>query len=101
MKLLLTGLSRTAPLLLAALALASTGPTARAQTGTRTRVDTTFAFTRGSWVDLGLVSGEIVVTGWTRPEVHVAARNDEGDLETTLSSNRISIQARSRRSLCD
>lgn len=73
------------------------GATACAQRDTRSRVDTTFAFNKGGWVDLGLVSGEIVVTGWTRPEARVIARLDrEGYLETTLTADRIYIHTRSR-----
>ncbi|MFI5311736.1 MAG: DUF4097 family beta strand repeat-containing protein, partial [Gemmatimonadales bacterium] len=86
--------------LLAALVLgAAVTPlaTACAQRDARTRVDTTFAFNKGGWVDLGLVSGEITVTGWTRPEARVIASVErDGYLETTFSENRIYIHTRSR-----
>jgi DUF4097 and DUF4098 domain-containing protein YvlB len=91
---------RTQPILCAALvvlALASVPAAARAQTVVRTRVDTTLAFGKGGLVDLGLISGDIIVTGWTRPEVRVVARIEEGELETIITSSRISIQTQSRR----
>jgi hypothetical protein len=96
----MTRFPRSTPILLAALALGAVagGPaTARAQRDARTRIDTTFAFSKDGWVDLGLVSGEIVVTGWTRPEARVIARLErDGYLETTLSSDRIYVHTRSR-----
>ena len=70
---------------------------ARSQTTYRNHVDTTFAFAKGAWVDLGLVSGDIIVTGWTRPEAKVVARVEDGDLDVTLTSGRISVQLGSRR----
>jgi len=90
-----------APRLLVAFALAAAAwphATACAQTELRTRIDTTFAFNKSAWVDLSLVSGEIIVTGWTRQEARVVARLErEGQLETTLTSSRIYIRARARR----
>lgn len=64
----------------------------------RTRIDSTFAFGKGGYVDLALNSGEIIITGWTRPEARVIAISDKGDLEASFSSNRISINVSSRRS---
>jgi DUF4097 and DUF4098 domain-containing protein YvlB len=48
-------------------------------------------------VDLGLVSGEIVVTGWTKPEIRIYASIATGYLDASLSASRVSITARSRR----
>lgn len=62
-----------------------------------TRVDSTFAFDKGSWVDVGVASGEIVITGWTRPEAKVNASIERGWLDTQLSSHRITLQTRSDR----
>lgn len=70
---------------------------ASAQTTERQKIDTTFAFEKGGAVDLGLVSGDIVVTGWTKNEVKIFATIEIGYFETALSSSRVRINARSRR----
>jgi len=64
---------------------------------TRQRIDTTFAFDKGGSVDLGQLSGEIIVTGWTKPEVRILATIETGYLESSLSSSRVRIAARPRR----
>jgi hypothetical protein len=91
---------RSTPILLATLALATVAcrpETARAQRDARTRIDTTFAFSKGGRVELGLVSGEITVTGWTRPEARVIARLErDGYLDASFSSDHIRIETRSR-----
>ena len=82
-------------MLIAALA-AALPTTARAQRDRdRTRIDTTFAFNKGGSVDVGIVSGEIVITGWTRPEAKVYATIGRGWLDASLSANRIRLQTRS------
>lgn len=68
-----------------------------AQGEERQKIDTTFAFDRSGVVDLGLVSGDIVVTGWTRNEVKILASIELGYFEYSLSSSRVQIRARSRR----
>jgi DUF4097 and DUF4098 domain-containing protein YvlB len=60
-----------------------------------TRVDSTFAFDKGSWVDVGIVSGDVIVTGWTRPEAKVYASTERGWLDVQLSSHRLTLQTRS------
>jgi len=92
---------RSTPLFLFALAVGALagGPVrACAQRDVRTQIDTTLAFSKGGWVDLSLVSGEIVVTGWTRPEARVIARldRDGGYLDASLTSGGIRIETRSR-----
>ena len=82
---------------LLALAVGTVPGVSQSQTIYRNHVDTTFAFNKGAWVDLGLVSGDIIVTGWTRPEARVVARAEDGDLDMTLTSGRISVQVGSRR----
>ena len=89
--------ARAAPIVLLGILLAASPHAATAQTVSRTRVDTTFGFNKGASVDLGLISGEIIVTGWNRAEAHVVARIEQGELLTTLTSNRISIETGSRR----
>lgn len=63
----------------------------------RTRVDSTFAFEKGSWVDVAIASGEVIITGWTRPEAKVYASIERGWIDTQLSSHRITLQTRSDR----
>lgn len=96
----MTRFPRRTPILLVALALGAVAcrpVTARAQRDARMRIDTTFAFNKGGWVDLGLVSGEIIVTGWTHPEARVIARLErDGYLDASFSSDRIRIETRSR-----
>ena len=70
---------------------------AHAQSDLRTRIDTTLAFNKGGWVDLGLISGDIIVTGWTRPQAQISARVEDGQLETSITASRISIHTRPQR----
>ena len=84
--------------LLATATILAVAPVARAQGNeSLQRIDTTFAFAKGGSVDLGHVSGNIVVTGWTRGEIKVYATIETGYLDASLSSSRVSITARSRR----
>jgi DUF4097 and DUF4098 domain-containing protein YvlB len=61
------------------------------------RIDTTFAFDKGGVISLGHVSGDVIVTGWTKLEAKVYAVIETGYLEATLTPSRIQINARSRR----
>jgi DUF4097 and DUF4098 domain-containing protein YvlB len=84
--------------LFATVALFAVAPAAHAQRDeSRQKVDTTFAFAKGGSVDLGLVSGEIIVTGWTKQEVKIYASIETGYFDASFSSSRVSITARSRR----
>jgi len=84
--------------LLAATAFLVTVPAARAQRDeTLQRIDTTFAFSKGGAVDLGQVSGEIVVTGWTRTDIKIYASIETGYLEASMTSSRVRVTAHSRR----
>src|SRR3989304_3996075 len=68
-----------------------------AQGEERQKIDTTFAFDKSGVVDLGLVSGDIVVTGWAKKEVKVFASIETGYFEYSFSPNRVQIKAKSRR----
>src|SRR5262245_33248634 len=59
----------------------------------RTRIDTTFNFSRTGIIDLSVVSGEIVVSGWSRDEVKVHAYSERGRLDMGLSSSHLSLEA--------
>jgi DUF4097 and DUF4098 domain-containing protein YvlB len=84
-------------LLFATAAFLAVAPACQAQRdGERQKIDTTFAFTRGGVVDLGIVSGEIIVTGWSRSDVKINASIEVGYLETSLSPSRVTISAHSR-----
>jgi DUF4097 and DUF4098 domain-containing protein YvlB len=82
----------------AAAAIASVPAPACAQRDRElTRVDSTFAFEKGSWVDVSIATGEVVITGWTRPEAKVYASIERGWIDAQLSSHRITLQTRSDR----
>ncbi len=84
-------------LIAASLAGALLAPAAAAsQEAGRQRIDTTFAFDQNGVVDLGLVSGDIVVTGWSRPEVAIRASIEMGYFDYSASPSRIEVSARSR-----
>jgi Putative adhesin len=85
---------------LAALTSAVLPATARAQRdrdGDRMRIDSTFAFNKGGAVDLSLMSGEIVITAWTRSDAKVYASIENGWIDASLSANRVTLQTRSAR----
>jgi DUF4097 and DUF4098 domain-containing protein YvlB len=63
----------------------------------RTRIDSTFAFNKDGSVDVGLVTGEIVITGSTRPEAKVYATIERGWIDASLTSGHIRLMARSTR----
>src|SRR5215217_6426124 len=53
------------------------------------RVDTTFAFDKNGSVTVSSNGGDIVVTGWARPQVHVRATSDDDNIRLDLSSSRM------------
>lgn len=75
----------------------TTGVTAPAAAQGRSRLDTTFAFNKTGTVDLGLISGEITVTGWSRSEIKIAAYSKRGAIETQLSNSRVALNLRNQR----
>lgn len=85
-------------LLLATAAVLAAAPAAAcAQGEERQKIDTTFAFEKNGVVDLGHVSGDIIVTGWAKGEVKIFATIETGYFESSLSSSRVHINAKSRR----
>ena len=85
--------------LLAAAAAVATMPSSACAQRDRepTRVDSTFAFDKGGWVDIGIISGDVIVTGWTRPEAKVYASTGRGWFDVQLSSHHVTLQTRSDR----
>jgi DUF4097 and DUF4098 domain-containing protein YvlB len=75
----------------------STSVAPRAEAQSRSRLDTTFAFNQSGAVDLGLISGEITVTGWNRSEIKIVAYTKRGTIETSLSNSRVSLSLRGQR----
>ena len=59
------------------------------------RIDTTVAFSRGGTVELQLVSGEIIVTGWSRDQVRVRATSERSALRLDASGSYLSLGLRS------
>ena len=63
----------------------------------RSRIDTTFNFTRDGVVDLSLVSGMIKVTGWSRGEIKINASSEHGLVRLDASPSRVALSVRSDR----
>lgn len=63
----------------------------------RSRLDTTIAFGRTGIVDLSLVSGDIVVTGWTRDQARIVASSERGRIRSDLGSSRLTLEVESDR----
>ena len=81
----------------------TTSAGARAATTTeqqaRSRVDTTVAFSSEGTIDLSNLSGDIVVTGWSRREAQIKATSERGRLELDVSSSRITLEEEGRGSM--
>ncbi|MGQ0764685.1 MAG: DUF4097 family beta strand repeat-containing protein [Gemmatimonadota bacterium] len=67
------------------------------QQGMRSRLDTTITLSADAVVDLSLVSGEIIVTGWDRREARISAFSERGRLEWDASPSRLTLEVRSER----
>lgn len=59
------------------------------------RVDTTVTIERGGIVHLGIISGEIRVTGAQRNDVRIVAAAERGRFETSYGVSRIALNSRS------
>jgi hypothetical protein len=59
--------------------------------GYASRIDTTFAFSRSGTVTLTAHSGDIIVSGWSRDEIHVRATSDDDNIRLSGSSTRVSV----------
>ncbi len=57
----------------------------------RSRLDTTVALERGGTVELGLVSGEIIVIGGASNTVRIRATSEEGRLRFDASPSRVAL----------
>jgi hypothetical protein len=79
--------------LLAAAAPAAEGQRDRDEYASR--IDTTIAFARGGTVELQLIAGEIIVTGWSRDQVRVRATSERSALRLDASSGYLNLGLRS------
>jgi len=61
-----------------------------------TRLDTTITFSSEGVIDLSNISGDIIITGWSRGEAQIRAVAERGLLEYDLSSSRITIETQRR-----
>ena len=61
----------------------------------RPQIDTTVRLDKGGIVDLGLISGNIRVTGWDRPDVKISASIESGMLRFDANSSRVSLSVES------
>ena len=57
----------------------------------RSEIDTTVRLDKGGTVDLGLISGNIRVTGWDRPDVKITASIETGLLRFDANSSRVTL----------
>jgi DUF4097 and DUF4098 domain-containing protein YvlB len=63
----------------------------------RSRIDTTYSFSRTGVVDLSLISGDIIVTGSGRDEIRVRAFSERGRIRMDASSSRLTLDIESDR----
>jgi hypothetical protein len=58
----------------------------------RSRIDTTFAFDKTGSINVTVGSGDIVVTGWSRDQIHVRAVSDNNNVRLDASSSRMTLE---------
>jgi len=73
------------------------GAQQRRRTGYAARVDTTFAFDKTGSVTVTSNSGDIVITGWSRDQVHVRAMSEDDNIRMDVSSSRMNLEIGSGR----
>lgn len=84
--------------ILRAFALVGTLPlAAMAQGANGDRIDTTLTIDQGGLVQLGVVSGEIRVSGSNRQDVKLVATIERGRFELSATRSRVALQTRSLR----
>jgi DUF4097 and DUF4098 domain-containing protein YvlB len=62
------------------------------------RVDTTFSFDKNGSVTLSVGNGDIVVSGWSRDQVHVRATSEDDNIRMDASQSRITLDVSGHRS---
>lgn len=58
----------------------------------RSRIDTTFAFSKDGAVSLNVPSGEIIVRGWSDARVQVKATSDDANIRFDASGSRLTLE---------
>lgn len=92
------GVLASALVLVAALSGGAGAQSQRRSMEYTSRIDTTFSFDKSGSVTLSTSTGDIVVTGWSRDQVHVRATSDDDNIRLDASSSRITLDvSRSRR----
>lgn len=84
-------------LILIAAVTPDAGAQRRRNTDYASRIDTTFAFDKNGSVTVSAASGNIVITGWSRDQVHVRAVSDDDNIRMDASSSRMTLEAGSSR----
>lgn len=78
--------------LLAAAAMPATAQSSRDRDEDyQSSIDTTFAFDKRGTVSLSVGSGEIIVRGWNRDQIHVRARSERSVVRMDATSTRVSL----------
>jgi DUF4097 and DUF4098 domain-containing protein YvlB len=57
----------------------------------RSRIDTTFAFDKRGTVSLTAANGDIIVTGWSRDQIHVRATSENDNLRLDATGSRVTL----------
>jgi len=84
--------------IIGAVLLSAAAPAAQGQRSDdeyASRIDTTISIARGGTVELQLITGEIIVTGWARDQVRVRATSERSSLRLDASSAFVSVGLRS------
>jgi DUF4097 and DUF4098 domain-containing protein YvlB len=83
----------------AALLIAVTADAAAAQRsrrGSRSEIDTTFAFDKNGTVTVNVPNGDVVIAGTTGSQIHIRAESENDDLRVDASGSRVMIQTSNR-----
>lgn len=62
----------------------------------RSSVDTSFDFDRRGLVSLTLGGGDIIVTAWSRDQIHIHATSESGSVRIDASSSRVNLELSNR-----
>jgi len=56
------------------------------------RIDTTFTFDKTGTINVVVGSGDIVVTGWSRDQIHIRAVSENNNIRLDASSSRMTLE---------
>jgi DUF4097 and DUF4098 domain-containing protein YvlB len=66
--------------------------TATSRSDYSSRLDTTFAFDKSGSITVNATSGDIIVTGWARDQIHVRAVSEDDNIRLDASSSRMMLE---------